>query len=126
MTVSTPARDHADDLSSDKGAIGEGTREQHEPSRREFKSALHDVLVTEFHGERALVLCPEIREDDPDLDVMAARRSVNLGHPCPYCGAVLRMPNRRERREAARKKSVLHVTVEHESDCPVHQLGRTG
>ena len=124
MTASDPGRDHADDLSSDKSAMGEGTRKQHEPSRRECKSALHDVLVTEIDGLRALVLCPELREDDPKRDVMAARRLVNLGHPCPYCGAVLRMPNRRERREAARTKSVLHVTVWHESDCPVHQLGR--
>ena len=48
---------------------------------------------------------------------LARRRVVAHTGRCP-CGARMVLPNRAERRAARRHRTVGHVRVEHEPDCP--------
>jgi hypothetical protein len=80
-----------------------------------------DAVVFDCDGERALYVGPTLREGLPPdvLDGLTRRRLVALGQPCPDpCGARLVVPNRAARRAAVRDGRVLHVSVEHEDDCP--------
>ncbi len=73
-----------------------------------------------FDGEGVvLVIGPAIAEDLPPVvrEGLARRTLVNTGQTCP-CGARLVVPSRAARRRAVRRQEVLHVTVEHEDDCP--------
>lgn len=64
----------------------------------------------------ALVIVPDIPDEAPDAvrEGIARRRIVATGGTCP-CGAVLRLPNRAQRRAT---DGVFDVTVRHENDCP--------
>lgn len=68
----------------------------------------------------ALYLTPAIPDDAPSVvrEGLARRRRVVFDGAC-RCGAVLRLPNRAERRRVARARSrVQTTTVQHEADCP--------
>lgn len=72
-----------------------------------------------INGEKVAYVLTDPPEDaPPDVREGVARRNLTaLGGACP-CGAVLRLPNRAERRRAARSGQTVHVEVEHENDCP--------
>lgn len=57
------------------------------------------------------LLEPQLRE------AVVCRRLAALESRCP-CGATVTLPNREQRRRAARKGRTLTTTVEHEPDCP--------
>lgn len=54
---------------------------------------------------------PEVREG------LVRRRLAALEGRCP-CGAVVTLPNREQRRHAARTRTSLRIAVMHEDDCP--------
>lgn len=79
------------------------------------------IAFREVDGERVGYLLPDVPEDAPAeiREGVARRNVVALGGACP-CGATLRLPNRAERRRAARTGQPVHVEHEHENenDCP--------
>jgi hypothetical protein len=87
--------------------------------------AVSDFLVNDREGMRTLAVLPTIAEDLPEQirEGLARRRLLAAGQPCP-CGARPTTFNRAMRRaiEARRRKGlpgpVIHVTIEHEDDCP--------
>jgi len=70
-------------------------------------------------GQRALVVVPALRDDDPPMlrEAMARRRITSLTGVCP-CGAVRVLPNRAQRRAAAGAGHAWQVDVVHAEDCP--------
>ena len=56
----------------------------------------HDVYLGTVDGQKVLYVQPALHEDDPLREVVAARRAVNFGEPCPYCGERLIRPSRHE------------------------------
>lgn len=68
-------------------------------------------------GRVAYVL-PVVPEDAPASvrEAIVRRRLAALEGRCP-CGATVSLPNRRQRRRAARDGRTLTTTVEHEPDC---------
>ncbi len=81
-----------------------------------------DATSAEVDGYRVLALAAVVHSDQPapGQPFTDLRRGVlGLGQPCPCSpDAVLRLPNRAERRAAVRAKTPLRVNVEHESTCP--------
>ncbi|GHD04281.1 hypothetical protein GCM10010313_20380 [Streptomyces violarus] len=78
-----------------------------------------DISVTRFDGEYALVIQPVV-PDDAAADVknaLAVRRLANLHGVCPACGAAVTMPNRAQRRAAARVGRTVPAVFRHEDDC---------
>lgn len=75
--------------------------------------------VTLPTGEHAVIIESDIPEDGPaELREGLARRAiVNAGGQCP-CGATIPIPNRAERRAAAKAGLAIEITVEHEMECP--------
>lgn len=69
-------------------------------------------------GSTAYML-PTISESLPPAarEGLARRRITAIEGQCP-CGAAFIVPNREQRRRAARRGDVLHVRVEHEDGCP--------
>lgn len=78
-----------------------------------------DAIVTTVDGERALLVLPSIPDGGSDelREGIARRRLTTTTGRCP-CGARMTLPNRRQRRQAVRRKQPLTATVEHEADCP--------
>jgi hypothetical protein len=72
-----------------------------------------------LQGERVLVLDLDIPDSAPAeiKEGLSRRAIVNAGGVCP-CGAWAILPNRAERRRAARLRYVIEVEVPHEPDCP--------
>jgi len=69
-------------------------------------------------GRVAYVLPVASEELPPQLrEAVLRRRLAALEGRCP-CGATVTLPNRAERRRAARDGRQLSTTVEHEADCP--------
>lgn len=69
-------------------------------------------------GRVAYVLPVVTEELPPQLrEAVVRRRLAALEGRCP-CGATMTLPNRAERRRAARDGRQLSTTVEHETDCP--------
>lgn len=79
----------------------------------------HDLTLGRVDGERTAFVLPTIPDGASDVvrEGLARRRLVAITGACP-CGARLLIPNRRQRRAAAREGRVLPVAVEHEHDCP--------
>ncbi|BBG04594.1 MULTISPECIES: hypothetical protein [Pseudonocardia] len=77
----------------------------------------HDVTPAVVNGERALVVAPEIAEHYPPAvrEGLARRRLVQAGGRCP-CGARMVLPNRAERRKAARTGEMLRATAAHDDE----------
>lgn len=78
------------------------------------------VFIGMNDGEPIAYLGPVLRESLPRdvLEGLARRQLVATTGACP-CGARLRIPNRAERRAAARGGHLLfRVAVEHQDDCP--------
>jgi hypothetical protein len=76
--------------------------------------------IVDLIGQRALVPMHDLPGDMPELAEALARRNVTVvTGRCP-CGASVRLPNRAERRRAARHgdPGVQHLVVHHEVDCP--------
>lgn len=68
-------------------------------------------------GRVAYVLPVASEELPPQLrEAVVRRRLAALEGRCP-CGAIVSLPNRRQRRRAARDGRTLTTTVEHEPDC---------
>jgi len=76
-------------------------------------------ITTLPSGERAAIIDSDIPEDAPPQlrEGLARRAAVNAGGRCP-CGATIALPNRAERRAAARAGTPLRVEVVHENNCP--------
>ncbi len=85
-----------------------------EPLKRHYRPR-----ETHLHGERILVLDLDIPDCAPDTikEGLSRRAIVNAGGTCP-CGAQAILPNRAERRRAARLGYVIEVEVQHEPECP--------
>jgi len=77
------------------------------------------AMVDEADGRLVGYLLPEIPDDAPHevREGLARRRIAALEGRCP-CGAVVVLPNREQRRRAARTRVSLRILVEHEDDCP--------
>lgn len=77
------------------------------------------IAYREVNGEKVAYVLTDPPEDaPPEVREGIARRNVTaLGGRCP-CGATLRLPNRAERRRAARSGQPVHVEVQHEDNCP--------
>lgn len=62
---------------------------------------------------------PVVSEDLPPQlrEAVICRRLAAVEGRCP-CGATVTLPNREQRRRAAREGRQLTTTVEHEPDCP--------
>ena len=82
----------------------------------------HVAIVGELGGERAMVLTPD--PDDPKIASRPVWRRVAIGRlrcyvdgRCPECGGEWRLPNRADRRRAARTRVVLNGSLEHEHHC---------
>lgn len=77
------------------------------------------VRRTMIDGEPALVIGPTVPDGAPDRlkEGLARRQVVNNGGTCP-CGARATLPNREQRRKAAKTGEPLIVNVVHEPDCP--------
>ena len=77
--------------------------------------------IVDLLGQRALVPVHDLPGDMPELAEALARRNVTVvTGRCP-CGATVSLPNRAERRMAARHggdPAVQHLVVHHEADCP--------
>ncbi|MCG3040260.1 hypothetical protein L7D48_06700 [Streptomyces sp. S1A] len=78
------------------------------------------TVAVRADGERVLVVQPALTDDQPQevKDALAVRRVANTTGVCPGCGARMELPNRAERRKAAKAWRVLHARMEHEDDCP--------
>lgn len=78
-----------------------------------------EIIPTIVDGERTALVAASIPDNAPAAvrEGLARRRLTVTTGSCP-CGAVLRLPPRRERRAAARSGRALHVRIEHEDDCP--------
>lgn len=70
-------------------------------------------------GQRALVVVPALRDDDPPVlrEAMVRRRITTLTGVCP-CGAVRVLQNRAQRRADARAGRASYVPIVHADDCP--------
>lgn len=81
--------------------------------------------IKHIGGERVLVVDRDVPDDASQelKEALARRRIVNAGGQCP-CGAKLIMPNRAQRRAAARRGEPLHAVIWHEPGCPA-PLGQT-
>jgi hypothetical protein len=77
-----------------------------------------DIAVAVIDDEVIAVPLISIPESAPEAvrEGVARRNIVNTGGTCP-CGARLVLPNRAERRRAARTGRVLDVRVAHEPEC---------
>jgi len=77
------------------------------------------ALVDDADGQLVGFVLPEIPEDAPHevREGLARRRIAALEGRCP-CGAVVVLPNREQRRRAARTRVSLRIVVEHEGGCP--------
>lgn len=75
--------------------------------------------VVEISGQRALVVDLDIPDNAPPeaKEGIARRRIVNSGGTCP-CGARAVLPNRAQRRAAARTGQPVQTKAEHTDDCP--------
>ncbi|MGP3977873.1 hypothetical protein ACTWQF_28425 [Streptomyces sp. 8N114] len=80
---------------------------------------LYDVTVAEIGGQRALIVQPSIPDGASDAlkNGLAIRRAANVTGHCPGCGARVQMPNRQQRRAAARTGKIIHLAMEHEHGC---------
>jgi len=68
------------------------------------------------------VIMPAMPEQlaSPTLaEAWTKRLQANLDGRCPECGATVTLPNRHERRRAAKTGELLHATMEHENWCVV-------
>jgi hypothetical protein len=80
-----------------------------------------DLAIAESHdGETIAFVPPHVPNDAPDAvrEGIARRRITAVDGECP-CGARLVLPNRAERRKAARTGQATRITGEHEDDCAV-------
>ncbi|MER5830537.1 hypothetical protein ABT116_06795 [Streptomyces sp. NPDC002130] len=80
-----------------------------------------DITVTEINGQRVLVIQPVISDDAPGpfKNALAIRRATNTTGVCPDCGARRVLPNRAERRAAAKAGLLPMARTVHEGDCGV-------
>ena len=77
------------------------------------------ALVDDDDGELIGYLLPDVPEDAPHVvrEGLVRRRLTALEGKCP-CGALAVLPNREQRRHAARTRTSLRIVVEHEDGCP--------
>ncbi len=77
------------------------------------------ALVDDADGQLVGYVLPEIPEDAPHevREGLVRRRLTALEGKCP-CGALAVLPNREQRRRAARTRTSLRIAVMHEPDCP--------
>lgn len=77
------------------------------------------AVVDDADGELIGYLLPEIPDAAPRQvrEGLARRRITALDGRCP-CGATVTLPNREQRRRAARARTSLRIEVLHEVDCP--------
>lgn len=79
-----------------------------------------DLAIAEsWDGETYAFVLPRIPDDAPEAirEGVARRRITTLDGKCP-CGARLVLPNRAQRRRAARTGVAVGVTVQHQDECP--------
>jgi len=86
-----------------------------------------DTAEAVVDGEKALIVLPALYDDDEPTvrEGIARRRITSVTGRCP-CGAVRVLPNRAQRRAAAKAGRIIRVEVVHENDCPATDatLGR--
>ncbi len=77
------------------------------------------AVVDDADGQLVGYVLPSIPDDAPEdvREGLARRRISAVQGRCP-CGAVVTMPNRQQRRHAARTRTSLRILVEHEDACP--------
>jgi len=79
-----------------------------------------DLAIAEtWDGDTVLFALPHVPDDAPEpiREGIARRRITAIQGRCP-CGAGMVLPNRAARRAAKRSGRMVHMTVEHEDDCP--------
>ncbi|NIZ91573.1 hypothetical protein [Kineococcus rubinsiae] len=80
----------------------------------------HTAHPATVDDEQGLLVLPDVPDDAPEVlrEGIARRRITATTGRC-RCGAVLVMPNRAQRRQAARRGGTFTtVRVEHEDGCP--------
>lgn len=77
------------------------------------------AIADTWDGDTVAFLLPTIPSDAPAeiREGIARRRVTAVTGECP-CGAGLVLPNRAERRKAARTGEPIQMSVEHEDGCP--------
>lgn len=112
---------HPADPTADPTAEGIDRSSPDGPTERTRRPivATHDVAPGLVDGERVAAVTPVVPEQASAeaREGIARRRLVAQTGRCP-CGAVLRLPNRAQRRAARRARRPLHTAVRHASSCP--------